>query len=366
MKQSLHRYLGISLVLVMPIVQSCSYIGPNSVKSDRRNYNDVLQKTNSEEILLNLVRMKYVDTPSFMSVNSITSQLSFSASTSLSSTKTTNGIADGVNTLAKTIAPSFTVTDNPVISYSPLQGDEYIRELLTPLNASILAFLGSSGAPKNVILKLSLTRINEVLNAPNASRPLPQTAPQFEQFDELLFSLDQLGQKVQIGYSVVDNKSLPTIRFEADALNTPVGKNISRILDLAPGINEFVLNSGDIKVEDAIINVKMRSMLGIFYFLSHSVRVPAEHEKLGWVAKTVNADGSAFDWNRMTKNYFNINVSSEKPSNSDIVVKYRGNWFSVARNDLPTKRTLTLLSQLLALQSGTVIKPPPTLTIPLN
>jgi len=280
-KRFRHRYLVVALICLMPTAQSCSYIGPNSVESDRRNYNDVLQQTNDEEILLNLVRLKYVDTPSFISVNSITSQLSFSASTSLTSTKTTNSIADGLNTLSKTVAPSFTVTDSPVISYSP-------------------------------------TRINTVWNAPNASRPLPITAPQFEQFDELLFHLDQLGEKVQIGFSVIGKRPLPTIRFEGNALDSPAGKNVARLLDLPPGINEFILNSGDSAEGDNIINIKTRSVLGMFYLLSHSVRVPAEHERLGWVAKTVNKDGSDFDWTRITKDLFAVNVSSEKPSNSDI------------------------------------------------
>lgn len=366
MKRFHHRYLVVALICLMPTAQSCSYIGPNSVESDRRNYNDVLQQTNDEEILLNLVRLKYVDTPSFISVNSITSQLSFSASTSLTSTKTTNSIADGLNTLSKTVAPSFTVTDSPVISYSPLQGDQYVRELLTPVNASLIALLSSSGTPKNLLLRMGVTRINTVWNAPNASRPLPITAPQFEQFDELLFHLDQLGEKVQIGFSVIGKRPLPTIRFEGNALDSPAGKNVARLLDLPPGINEFILNSGDSVEGDNIINIKTRSVLGMFYLLSHSVRVPAEHERLGWVAKTVNKDGSNFDWTRITKDLFAVNVSSEKPSNSDIMVEYRGSWFSVARNDLPTKRTFTVISQLLALQSGTAIAPPPALTIPLN
>ena len=353
----------IFLLTLLPIVQSCSYIGPNSVENDRRNYNDVLQETNNEEILLNLVRMKYIDTPSFVNINSITSQLSFSTSTSLSVNETVSG---GISSLAKTIAPSFSVTDSPVISYSPLQGDQYIRELLTPFSSTLITLLVSSGSPLSTVLKMSVTRMNDVWNAPDASRPYPKMAPQFEQFDELIINLDLLGKNVQLGYSVADKQSLPTLRFEPGALATSPGKNIVRILNLAPGIDEFVLNSGDWVKKKNVINIQTRSLMGMFYLLSHSVSVPPEHEKLGWVGKTLNADGSPFDWAQITKDLFVINVSSEKPLDADIMITYRDKWFSVARNDLSSKKTFNIISQLLALQSGTIDLKPPALTIPLN
>ena len=120
-----------------------------------------------------------------------------------------------------------------------------------------------------------------------------------------------------------------------------------------------MFNSGDWVKKKNVINVQTRSVMGMLYLLSHSGSVPPEHEKLGWVGKTLNADGSPFDWSRITKGLFVINVSSEKPSDADIMVKYRDKWFSVARNDLSTKKIFNIISLLLALQSGTNdVKPP--------
>ena len=70
------KILILGLAMLMPAIEGCSYIGPNSLNVERRRYNDVIQKTNDEELLLNLVRMRYNDRPSFLSVNSITSSLS--------------------------------------------------------------------------------------------------------------------------------------------------------------------------------------------------------------------------------------------------------------------------------------------------
>jgi hypothetical protein len=350
----------------MPIIEGCSYIGPNSVDNDRRRYNDVVQATNDEEILLNLVRMRYSDTPSFVHVNSITAQLSFSASTSATRSQTDNSIGAGINSLTKSITPSFSVSDSPVISYAPLQGDQYVRELLTPISSNLLALIVSSGWPMNAALKLCLTRMNDVWNAPSASRPSPKTAPNFEQFDELVFNLDKLGNRVQLAYSVIDKKSLPSLRFEPGVFETPPGKKIARLLDLAPGVNEFALSANDWAKKKNIINIQTRSVMGILYLLSHSVDVPAEHEKLGWVGKTLKPDGKSFDWDLFTKGLFKVKVNSEKPANTDIAVEYRNKWFSIARNDLNTKMIFTMLSQLLSLQSGNIELKNPALTIPLN
>ena len=365
------RSLIIALVMLMPLVESCSYIGPNSVNNDRRRYNEVLQATNDEELLLNLVRMRYSDTPSFVNVNSITSQLSVSASTSATHSKTGSAATENIfgrslGTITKSLTPSFSISESPVISYAPLQGDQYVRELITPLNSNLFALFGASGWPMNATLKLVITRINDVWNAPSASRPSPKTAPTFEQFDELIFNLDKMGHGVQLGYSVIDKKSMPSLRFEPGVLETPPGKNVTRILGLAPGMNEFALLANNWAKKKGVINIQTRSVLGTLYLLSHNVDVPAEHVDRGWVGKTLKSDGTDFDWDLVTKGLFKVRVGSEKPSDSDIVVEYRNKWFSIARNDLNTKMVFTMLSQLLSLQSGTTDVKAPALTIPLN
>jgi hypothetical protein len=366
MKWSARRNLIIALVMLMPLIESCSYIGPNSVNNDRRRYNEVLQATNDEELLLNLVRMRYSDTPSFVNVNSITSQLSVSASTSATHSQTGNSIGLAISSITKSLTPSFSISESPVISYAPLQGDQYVREFITPLNSNLFALLGASGWPMNATLKLVLTRMNDVWNAPSASRPSPKTAPNFEQFDELLFNLDKMGHGVQLGYSVIGKQSLPSLRFEPGVLETPPGKNVTRILGLAPGMNVFALLANDWAKKKGVINIQTRSVLGTLYLLSHNVDVPAEHVDRGWVGKTLKSDGTDFDWDLVTKGLFKVRVGSEKPSDSDIAVEYRNKWFSIARNDLNTKMVFTMLSQLLSLQSGTSDVKAPALTIPLN
>jgi hypothetical protein len=349
------RNLIIGLAVLMPVIEGCSYIGPSSLNIERRRYNDVVQKTNDEELLLNLVRMRYNDNPSFMSVSSITSSLSLSTSASPTYSRTDNSLGIAIASITKSITPSLTVSDSPTISYAPLQGDSYVRDLLTPVTPKLIALLSSSGWPLSVALKLCFTQINDVLNAPSASRPSPAMAPDFEQFEELIVNLQKMGTGVQLGYAVIDKKVHSSLRFSPGMLETPAGKNVVRILKLAQGINKFKLSANDWFEKKGVINVQTRSVLGTLYMLSHNIAIPAEHIDKGWVGKTVTADGKDFDWNLLSKGLFKVSVNSIRPKYTDVAVKYRGHWFSIARNDLKTKKTFTMMSQLLSLQSGSYV-----------
>ena len=62
----------------------CINYGPISLKSERSRYNLAIQKTNDEQLLLNLVRLKYRDTPFFMEVSNVASQFSLKSQASIS------------------------------------------------------------------------------------------------------------------------------------------------------------------------------------------------------------------------------------------------------------------------------------------
>ena len=58
------KYLaGLLLVISSSIFLGCTKYGPVFLHSERSQYNQAIQKTNDEQLLLNLVRLKYHDTP---------------------------------------------------------------------------------------------------------------------------------------------------------------------------------------------------------------------------------------------------------------------------------------------------------------
>jgi hypothetical protein len=57
---------------------------------------------------------------------------------------------------------------------------------------------------------------------------------------------------------------------------------------------------------------------------------------------------------------------NKKPENAFVAVPYRGAWFYIADDDLNSKSTFMLLTQLFNLQSGQTEDVGPTLTIPVG
>lgn len=59
----------------VPLVPSggCSF-GPHALPPDRIRYNEAVKTSGEEQLLLNIVRLRYTDTPSSLGVNSIADQ----------------------------------------------------------------------------------------------------------------------------------------------------------------------------------------------------------------------------------------------------------------------------------------------------
>ena len=356
----------LKLVPVILIISSCTSIGPVNIGKDRMKYNEVLQQTNAQELLINLVRLRYFDTPSFVNIAGITAQSSLVTGASLSHTRSTSRAASKTLGLSNVFSPSISYSDAPVISYSPLQGDGFVRELLTPIPLSVMLLMSKSGWDIQKIFNFLIEKINSIPNAPRASGPTPETPPEYKEFQELLKNLKRMGNDVNLDYFGEKGKSQPGIRFAPGALQTPHGKKVAKQLKLVPGGNTFFLIDNVVLDRNDVIELQTRSLMGIMYFLSQSVTVPDIDLKAGLAITTTNTNGEAFNWSKITNNTFRVLVSLDRPENASVAVQYRGHWFYIANNDLHAKASFIMLSQLLALQSGNQELRAPALTLPLN
>ena len=57
----------------------CGCLGPQAVHFTRSRYNEVIQASNNEELLLNLVRLRYLENPGFLPVSGLTAQFEVDA-----------------------------------------------------------------------------------------------------------------------------------------------------------------------------------------------------------------------------------------------------------------------------------------------
>ena len=71
------RWSGLAMVLVLWVtccLGGCT-VGPQTVPRDRSAYAESMAQSAREQLLLNIIRLRYMESPVFMSVNSVVNQL---------------------------------------------------------------------------------------------------------------------------------------------------------------------------------------------------------------------------------------------------------------------------------------------------
>ena len=141
---------------------------------------------------------------------------------------------------------------------------------------------------------------------------------------------------------------------------------VRRALDLEPGRDEFVLTEFPYRRQPSEVGVDSRSLLGVLYFLSQSVEVPAQDVQAGLVTVTEDGLGQPFDWSKITRKVMTIHSQQSRPENAYVAVQHRGSWFYIADDDHTSKATWGFLSILFALQSASAQGKAPLLTLPIG
>lgn len=362
----------IALLFSCVLLTSCypQKTGPYNLRNDSVQYNQALQTSTDSQLLLNIVRLRYRDTPTFLQVGIISA--SYENSCAIGS----DFKLDSLNKVssAVSITPKISVDrkEKPTTTYQPVRGEGFVKEFLSPISLHAMVLLNSSGWNIDRIMRCCVQRLNGVRNAPTASGPTPDYKPSYEQFLELSEHFAELERNDAI--DIVMQKDPKSGRvsvnlvIEKETANPHALQRIWELLDLEPGLDHIRLVAYHGKKHRRNeVNVDMRSPISMLYFLSHGVRIPELDKMLGKVTHTTDEQGQAFDWNEVLDGLFQIH-SGPMPCgmNASAMVCYRGSFFYIDDSDLESKSTFSLLSQLLALQVTCPDLPVTTLTIPLT
>ena len=375
------------------------------VEDQKTKYNDALQRAAREEMLRNIVRMKYRDSIQFVSIPSITGQYKFSGSAGLSfpfSGVPGEGSAD------------ISAESRPTWVFQPEQGQEFYSRLQSRIAPETLDLLTSKGHAVDRVLRLTVRTMNDVDNATSAGGPTPKDKPEFERFRfivdqmrelqrrrqlELAYesmvvdepvqvadpiSADRVGGKVVLaaakeGYRfrpAKDGKMMTlwtqpeatnvlVLRVAPEAIKSPKMQQITEHLELEPerDFYPFLLNTlGQLEKPSASrsterpvtsreeISVNTRSIMEMMAYLSHAIDVPDSHIERQLVTRTFDGFGHEFDWDDMTCDLLSVKVARFKPHNAAVSVKYRGHWFYIEDCDQSSKATFNLLIELFNLK----------------
>ena len=335
------------IALIILMSYGCAQYGPNHIKSERSSYNQAIQKTNNEQLILNLVRLKYRDNPLFMEVSNLASQ--FTIKNEIGLMAKLQAEANGIFTPDSDVY----IEERPTISYSPLHGESFIKGVLTAVSLKSVVLLFNSGWSIERIFKLCIQRLNNLKNAPSASGPTPKIAPNTDQFFTALRLLrtTQIMGGLNINYRVNNGVEELVITILDKYKDTDSVIKFARAINAAVGTTNFVFSAPSLNSKQEMYIVT-RSLLGIMFYLSQGVEIPDKDILDGKVTHTKKTNGDNFDWKEITGDLLNIKHSLTAPADSEVAIFYRDYWFYIDDSDLVSKSTFSLLSQVYSLQAG--------------
>ena len=351
------RLKMILLVTLLGFFSGCSTFGPRTVENDRFEYSGAIAESWKKMMLLNIVKLRYGDTPIFLEIGSIVNQYTLETELEASAALQSGDLfGDGVSFGGKG-----KYADRPTITYTPLTGKQFSKSLLTPISPEALFSLVKSGWSADFLLKICLTAINDMYN--NSGRQqLSREAD--KEFTELLVTLTKVQQAGGLGARLVTRDGGKTIVFFRRNLDNELQGKIDRVrelLGLDPEASEFNLVYGSTAANGREIAMLTRSMLDITAELSQYVDVPEEHIKEnraspGTIPVLWTADGVI---SRML-----IKSSTLEPNDPFLAIEYRDHWFYIDDTDYRSKRIFSFLLFLFTLAESGPQGVAPVLTLP--
>jgi len=278
-----------------------------ALRTDFADYNAILQHNQSEQMLLNIVRMHYREVPFFMKAGTLTASYDTSVSTGVDAT-----LQEGEQSLVG-VSGRYSFSSKPTVSYTPVEGKEFVQQLMEEISPHTFALLLRAGWSVRMLGDLLVERVTLDGGELLVGRP---SSPSFAKFREFMHAIEK----------AEDADGLKVVTRADGGLNLEFdGKSV--------GVERF----------------QLRSLYSAMFMASKDVETP--DAKKGEMKPSVGTGEMRIR-------------ASEKPLPGALVsVEYRGWHYSIAADDIRSKDTLALFMQLSRIQSGPPTAPP-TLTIP--
>jgi hypothetical protein len=372
--------------------------------------NETIRETSNEQLLLNLVRLRYDETAYFLQLSSITTN--FTASTTVGASATLPEGSD--NTYG--LNGGFSYSESPTVTWSIPDSREFLGRFYAPIGADQLTLLAESGFDLVEVFRIGVQSMNLLRNKEFQIRGGEFEPDNYAEFREALDLMEAMRKEgvLDLAYALMSNYggvTLPIsqietrgvaegipysllylsrspgmatpyklskplyVRFTKESDLDPRAHRLRHLLKLRPDLYSYpITNTADISPEGILaldgklaqihdpkktvahIGLTNRSVFDILYFAASSVDVPEKDLASGHVRKRGIQLGE----------YLDVQWSKSEPTNAWLKVQYRGSWFYISATDLNSRTTFSLLSALFASVVGEVPGAKPLLTLPVN
>ena len=323
------------MLLIALVLSSCKSKGPKTIPQDGFNYNQRVASHENEQMLLNIVRLRYLEMPRFLNVSSVINSYSRGGAV---------GVNGSTNFVGKSLGGNVSSnwSDRPTITYTPMTGQAFSQSLLTPLPPSVIFFLIQSGWSAERLMRLTNSVINGLHNEIGTPGEQRQGDPAFKELLEVLHELQRAG-----ALGMHFRGDWPKVNVEIVLPEIPRTKDIQRsvnkfreLLRLDPDAHVFNIEYGVIVEGNSKILVQTHSILEMMSNISWYIDVPDEHVGEGRTLPTFRPDD---------RDLIRILVSKTRPQDAYLTINYRDHWYYINDRDVNSKNTFALMQILMSM-----------------
>ena len=353
------RVFRAAAAALLATLAGCSWVGPDIIRNGRPAYNDAILQTNDEQLLQNVVRMRFGDSLGFLTVSSVTANVSVTASGSVQA-----GFGPASNFAGNLVPFTGTVTteQNPTISYTPVSGDRVLRQLMneTPLDVTIL-LINASHHHKEAWHAI-VRRVNNLRNPDFVDPPVLVVDPRFEELVMLASTLQHRGSLywvrlagAQTGYAIVLHTYTPASTREVARLLELL--NVTKPVREGDDIVVPVLLSAGTPAPGAIA-IETRSLFNLMQLAAAHIDLP----------EAAVATSIKFPRPGLGARGIRIHSAATRPppAQTRVAVEFRGYWYYIDQSDESSKLWFTMLQLLASAQVPDTSVVGPMLTIPVT
>jgi len=343
------------------LLAGCAVVGPTTIRSGRLAYNEAIVETNNQQMLLAIIHNRYDEKGSLLAVASITANVSIATNTGIQV-----GFGNDEN-YAGNLVPfgaSVVYEENPTISYTPVEGQEYARQVFSPVSVGEFAQLAANLTNPAPIYTMLVSSVNGIHN-PIFRFDSTEPDARFSRFVEIMTKLTQAHRLHWVAepqhegrFSVVIHNYRPTFAAEVSELLGLLGLSAPREHSTSVVLPVYLALEGR---TTGGIGITTHSVFNLVEALSAAIEIPDADQQSGVTASYPPPGLLGKD--------LRIRSAASRPEQAYVAVKHRDTWFYIDETNQATKRFFKLLGILwsVAIAEGTTkASATPVLTVPVS
>lgn len=344
----------VTAIAAVMVTTACASVGPKTIPPDHFNYTQAIRESWKEQMLLNLVGLRYAEAPLFLRVTSVINQYSFDGRVNAATAP-----YEGAAPAAPPLSISGGYTDRPTITYLPMTGADFTRSVMTPIPPERIMAMIQAGWRADLLFRLAVRSVNGIGATETLGRSVDPTA-----YYEIVLLMGQLQASGGLSFRVERRGPTEAAVIVIRGPETEEMKlrraRLGELLGLEPGRSEYRLVFGHQAADGSEIAMLTRSILEMLAELSMWVDVPAEHVASG---RTRPSTDPSLMEDLGFRPMIRVSSSVDKPDDAFVMVRYQGLWYWIDHDDFASKRTLALMQLMFSLAESGRAQEAPVVTV---